>query len=128
MIDRLVDLITAAGLAPPTVSEIESTLKLNGAAETLRLAARTGRVIQVERDRYYGSEALAGFTAALVRVAAAGPITPAAIRNETGVTRKFLIPLLEWADRSALTTRRGDSRVPGPALPKLGGREGENQQ
>jgi selenocysteine-specific elongation factor len=117
MVDRLVNLIAAAALAPPTVSEIESTLRVQGVAEALRLAARGGRVIQIERDRFFGSEALAGFTAALVRVAAAGPITPAAVRDETGVTRKFLIPLLEWADRSALTIRRGDARVPGPALP-----------
>lgn len=120
MTDRLVALITAAGMAPPTVSEIESVVKENGVAETLRLAARAGRLIQVDRDRYFGLEALAGFTAALIRVATAGPITPAAVRDETGITRKLLIPLLEWADRSALTIRRGDARVPGPALSKQG--------
>lgn len=120
MTDRLVDLITAAGMAPPTVSEIELMVKENGVTERLRLAARAGRIIQVDRDRYFGLEALAGFTAALIRVAADGPITPAAIRHETGITRKFLIPLLEWADRSALTIRRGEARVPGPALSKHG--------
>lgn len=120
MVARLVDLIVAAGLAPPTTSEIDAALKVNNAAETLRLAARSGRVVQVEPDRYFGMEALAGFTGALIRLSAAGPITPAAVRNETGVSRKFVIPLLEWADRSGFTIRRGEARVPGPALPKGG--------
>jgi selenocysteine-specific elongation factor len=32
------------------------------------------------------------------------------------VSRKFAVPLLEHLDRSGLTRREGDRRVPGPRL------------
>lgn len=116
MLERLVSVIEAAGLAPGTVAELEAAIAEDGVADTLRLAARSGRVVAVERDRYFGRAALDGFVAAVADAAARGPITPAGLRDATGISRKFLIPLLEWADRAGLTIRRGGSRVPGPAL------------
>src|SRR5437773_835866 len=40
-----------------------------------------------------------------------GPATPAVLRDRLGLTRKYLIPLLEWADRRGVTRRAGDARV-----------------
>jgi len=40
----------------------------------------------------------------------AGPIVPAAVRDRLGVTRKYLIPLLEWADGRGITVREGEGR------------------
>jgi selenocysteine-specific elongation SelB-like protein len=40
------------------------------------------------------------------------------LRDRFGLTRKYLIPLLEWADRRGITERRGDARV----LARLTGR------
>jgi selenocysteine-specific elongation factor len=65
----------------------------------------------VERDRFFSPAALRQFCAALEAVAANGPITPPALRERVGLSRKFLIPLLEWADRSGLTRRDGDRRI-----------------
>jgi selenocysteine-specific elongation factor len=73
-------------------------------------------VVSVERDRYFGRSALAGFVTALRSIGASGAITPGAVRDATGLTRKFVIPLLEWADNSGLTVRRGEGRVAGPKL------------
>ncbi len=116
MLDRLVAAVEAAGLSPPTVAELEADLRLRAVADALRLASRHGRVTAIERDRYAGREALRRFSAILAEVGAAGPITPGAIREATGLSRKFVIPLLEWADGCGLTIRRGDARVPGPKL------------
>jgi hypothetical protein len=33
------------------------------------------------------------------------------VRERTGLSRKFLIPLLEYADRAGVTRRVGDARV-----------------
>jgi hypothetical protein len=33
------------------------------------------------------------------------------LRDRFGLTRKYLIPLLEWADRRGVTRRAGDARV-----------------
>ena len=116
MLDRLVAAVEAGELTPPTVAELESALGLRALADALRLAARSGRVIAVERDRYFGRVALVAFVEVLRSIALQGSITPGAIRDATGLTRKFVIPLLEWADASGLTLRKGDGRVPGPKL------------
>ena len=113
LVDRVVRAIELAGLTPPAAAELEAELKTRGVLDALRLAARDGRVEAVERDRYFSRAALAGFREAVSRVAARGPITPQALRDETGISRKFLIPLLEWSDRTGLTVRTGDARILG---------------
>ena len=115
LVDQVVKLVELAGLTPPAAPEIEAELKTRGVLDALRLAARDGRVEAVERDRYFSRAALTGFREAVFRVAARGPITPQALRDETGISRKFLIPLLEWSDRTGLTVRTGDSRILGRA-------------
>jgi selenocysteine-specific elongation factor len=109
-IDRLVQLLRAAGLAPPTVGELEREIGRADVAATLRLAAGRGLVEAVERDRYYAVEALQGFADVLKELGRAGPIHPPAVRERVGVSRKFLIPLLEWADSRGITVRSGDAR------------------
>jgi selenocysteine-specific elongation factor len=115
-IERLVQAVARAGLSPPTVAELATDLKLDDAADALRIAARQGRIVPVGPDRYYSREAITRFVQSLAAVAGKGPITPAAVREATGLSRKYLIPLLEWADQAGLTIRRGDARVAGPHL------------
>jgi len=38
------------------------------------------------------------------------PFTVARFRDHTGLSRKYVVPILEWADREGLTIRRGDVR------------------
>ena len=38
------------------------------------------------------------------------PFTVAHFRDHTGLSRKYVVPILEWADREGLTIRRGDVR------------------
>ena len=119
-VSRIVARIEEAGLAPPSLGELEESEPR--AAELLRVAAREGRIIAVERDRYFGKAALDGFALTLGRLAGQGAVTPAAVRDATGLSRKFTIPLLEWADRAGLTVRRGDVRLAGPGLKREIGR------
>jgi selenocysteine-specific elongation factor len=110
-IDRVVRAVDAAGLSPPSVAELETELRIGGVADALRLAARQGRLVPVERDRYYAPAALERFVAALREIGGRGTITPAAAREVTGLSRKFLIPLLEWADQRGITRRAGEARI-----------------
>jgi len=79
-------------------------------AAILRLAAQAGRVEAVERERYYARPALERFTATLTDIGRASLIAPAEIRDRLGISRKFMIPLLEWADAKGITERVGDQR------------------
>jgi selenocysteine-specific elongation factor len=121
LVELLVELVNRGGLSPPTVRELENTLQQPGISQALRLAARAGRLVAVERDRYFSPGALSSLTKALRTVAASGPITPAALREATGLSRKYLMPLLEWSDREGFTIRLEEARVAGPALTRSDG-------
>ena len=109
-IDRIVRILSEANLAPPSVAELERSTGRRDLHPLLRLAAARGRVEAVERDRYYTREALEQFTSVLHDMGREGPIVPAAVRDRLGITRKYLIPLLEWADGRGITVREGEGR------------------
>ncbi|HEY8105120.1 MAG TPA: selenocysteine-specific translation elongation factor, partial [Gemmatimonadales bacterium] len=67
-IDRLVRMLQAAGLSPPSIAELERETGRRDVAAVLRLAAARGLVEAVERDRYYSVEALRLFTTALEEI------------------------------------------------------------
>jgi selenocysteine-specific elongation factor len=109
-IDRIVKILADANLAPPSVAELECSTGRRDLHPLLRLAAARGRIEAVERDRYYAREALDHFTGVLNDMGQAGPIVPAAVRDRLGISRKYLIPLLEWADGRGITVREGEGR------------------
>jgi selenocysteine-specific elongation factor len=109
-LDRIVKILSDAELAPPSVAELERSTGRKDLYRILRMAAARGRVEAVERDRYYTREALDRFTGVLNDLGQAGVIIPATIRDRLGISRKYLIPLLEWADHQGITVREGDGR------------------
>ncbi len=112
LLERIVEHLETAGLTPPTTLELEAALKATEVEAALRLLARAGRVERVSPDWYFTSSALHRFTQAVREVAGEqGEVTPAALRERLGLTRKYLIPLLEWSDRQGLTRRAGEGRV-----------------
>jgi len=111
LLDRLLGILEAAGLAPPSISELEQQLGRRGLLPLLKHAAQQRRLVAVEGERYYSPLALERFVQAIRQVASGQEITPSSLRDHTGLSRKYLIPLLEWADRSGVTRRVGDVRV-----------------
>lgn len=107
---QVVAAIREGGLAAPTADELAKRLGIPDALRGLVQASEAGEVILVAEGRYATAEALAGFAGVLREVGSAGDITPGAVRSRTGLSRKYLIPLLEWADRSGITQRQGESR------------------
>jgi hypothetical protein len=47
------------------------------------------------------------------------PLTPAAFRDATGTSRKYVMAILEDLDRRAILRRTADGHVPGPRAPSL---------
>ncbi|HEY6808291.1 MAG TPA: SelB C-terminal domain-containing protein, partial [Gemmatimonadales bacterium] len=96
----------------PTIDELERESAGTPVRALLAHLARGGGVEQLDQDRYAATTALADFRSALeAAIAELGPVTPAQLRDRFGLTRKYLIPLLEWADRRGITKRTGDARV-----------------
>ena len=110
VVREVVDRLEAAGLAPPSVDELAVTTRRTDMPAILRLAAGSGLVVMVERERYYARRALDAFELVLRELGGEGAIEIARLRNRLGISRKFLIPLLEWADREGITVRSGDTR------------------
>ena len=103
--------ICAAEQEPPSVGELVSRYGSSVPA-LLRMLERQGRIVQVERDRYYDRMALDTMIAQLKETLKPGQVyAPAQLRDVLGSSRKFLIPFLEFCDRRGITERRGDGRV-----------------
>jgi len=111
LLERAVSMLEQAGLEPPSVSELERAVGETGLLQSLRFAAQQGRVVAVERDRYFSTQSLNLFRDTIRELAANGPVTPPMLRERLGLSRKFLIPLLEWSDRTGITRRVADTRV-----------------
>jgi selenocysteine-specific elongation factor len=96
----------------PTVAELVREFPDTPVRALLAHLAREGGVEQVDQDRYAWKPALEQFRVALdAALTEVGAATPAVLRDRLGLTRKYLIPLLEWADRRGITRRSGDART-----------------
>ena len=108
---RILETLRAAGREPPSVEELAIAHSAH-AFSILRFFERSGLVAPVSLDRFYDSEALQGMIDALRKgMAKDREYTPQEIRDIIGVSRKFLIPFLEYCDRTGVTERRADGRV-----------------
>ncbi len=109
--DQLAATVKEAGWEPPSTDEL---IKTHGSSvpELLRYLGREGTVVQVEGNRYYDADQLKLLLDQLAALMPADqPRTPSELREAIGLSRKFLIPILEYCDRSGLTFGRGAGRV-----------------
>jgi selenocysteine-specific elongation factor len=102
------------GMEPPNLKEMSERLRRSEKEilEHLGLLVRGGRAIKIKNDIYYAPEPLAEIRGRLLKhLEAKGEITPPEFRDLTGLSRKFMIPLLEYFDQEKLTIRVGDKRL-----------------
>ena len=99
---------------PPSVSEL--TAKFGGSVPAmLRRLERDGELERVSDDRYYSVGAVAGMIEAMRHKLDPGKVcSPGELREVLGVTRKYLIPFLEFCDRKGFTERLEKGRIVRP--------------
>ena len=103
--------LRTAGAEPPSLGELSAA---HGPAVVpiMRMLEREGAVVAVESDRYYDAGALTTLVGKLRTGMAAGrEYTPGELRDVIGLSRKYLIPFLEYCDRRGITERRSTGRV-----------------
>lgn len=111
VLDQLLARLESAGAAPPSVAELAQEIGSEVGTE-LRFLERGGKVIQVEPDRYFASDQLKLLLDRIRGVMAGGSEkSPAELRESLDLSRKFLIPILEYCDRLGLTARGANGRV-----------------
>ena len=111
---RIALYLNEGGIEPPTVREVMERFRCDEKAvrDNLALLVRNGKAARISSDLFYSAEALNGLREKLAAyLREKGEITPPEYRELTGLSRKFLIPLLEYFDSEKLTIRVGDKRV-----------------
>lgn len=118
MRSRVLDVLLGAGTEPPALPELARALDVPVASVTdvARWLMREGALVAVEPERYYAAESVARLREALRSGMAGGrEYSPAELRDLLGLTRKFLIPFLEYCDREGYTIRSGLGRRLAPS-------------
>jgi len=111
---RIETIYRDAALSPPSVKDILETLKGKKAEimSVLGVLLNEGVLVKVTEELYFHSEPMnrlkEDYTAALLRD---GKATPATFKDLTGLSRKYIIPLMEYFDATKLTIRVGDHRT-----------------
>ncbi|HUF29752.1 MAG TPA: selenocysteine-specific translation elongation factor [Gemmatimonadaceae bacterium] len=120
---RLLEVLREAGREPPSVGELGEQVSSH-ASSILKFLERNGKAVQVAPDRFYDPGALSSMIETLRHGMDDGRShTPQELRDLLGISRKFLIPFLEYCDRTGVTERRADGRVLSEAL-RAGDRPG----
>ncbi len=108
--DRLEAALAVA--APPSLA---AAARLAGCpADGVRTLERAGRIVVLEPDLAYAMGTYRDLAAVALRLAARSPLTPAAFRDATGTSRKYVMAILEDLDRRAILRRTPAGHVPGP--------------
>jgi selenocysteine-specific elongation factor len=84
-------------------------------AELARYLVESGRAVKVTSELLYPAPLWAEIERRVREHFARGPsLTMADFKGLFQVSRKYAVPILEHLDRTGLTRREGDVRVPGP--------------
>ena len=100
-------------LQPPYFRELSRTFNIDTsqAKDVLQLLADEGLVVKAKEDLFFSAEAVNDLKSRLLAfLQAHGEITTPQFKEMTGITRKYLIPLLEYFDSKQVTIRVGDIR------------------
>jgi selenocysteine-specific elongation factor len=104
------------GFDPPWVRDFARELKVSESAarQLMKRLAQMGELVEIVPDRFYRRRTVQQMVATLAELSAAagdGAVTAGAFRDRIGTGRKLAILILEFFDRSGITTRRGDLRT-----------------
>jgi selenocysteine-specific elongation factor len=105
-----------AVVAPPPLREAAAAAGCPAAA--VRELERKGRIVVLDADLAYAMSTYRDLAAKALDIARREPLTPAAFRDVTGTSRRFVMPILEDLDRRGILRRTPDGHLPGPRAPE----------
>jgi selenocysteine-specific elongation factor len=119
LLQRLTAAYAAAGVQSPELHELPPDLASAPDLPLLiRLLERSGALVRLGGARWIDAAALASAVSAIYAQFEAGQrLGIPDFRQVLNLSRKHLIPLLEYLDRAGVTVRTGDDRVLQPAAP-----------
>jgi selenocysteine-specific elongation factor len=110
---RLETLLDVA--APPPLSE---AARVSGCPPVgIRALESDNRIVRVDDDLAWSRSAYDALERQALDLATPEPLTPAALRDATGTSRKYVMALLQDLDRRGVLRRTPAGHVPGPRAP-----------
>jgi len=112
--EKITRIYRDAGLTPPLTKELmeQFAAQRKRATDILNVMLREDALVKLNEDMYFDREALdrlrEDYREILIRD---GKATPATFKELTGLSRKFIIPLMEYFDKTKLTIRVEDHRM-----------------
>ncbi len=103
-----------AGLTPPQLTDVVAGFQdqKNQAQSIVKLMLKDGDLIKINEELCFSRGIMEqlrnDYKALLVKD---GKATPASFKELTGLSRKYIIPLMEYFDMDKLTVRVGDHRI-----------------
>jgi selenocysteine-specific elongation factor len=114
--DRLVAALDL--VAPPSLAE---AARATGCPpDGVRALEAGGAIVRLDDDLAYSATAYAALEDRAVTLAAAGPLAPAALRDATGTSRKYVMAVLADLDRRGILRRTPEGHVLGPRAASVG--------
>jgi selenocysteine-specific elongation factor len=111
-LDRILALLRTAGLEAPEVDELAPQVGAADLPPLLRFLERDGQLIRLSHSRFADAGAIARAVSDLrAQLPLQQPLGVGDFRDVLKLSRKHLIPLLEYLDRAGVTVRAGDDRV-----------------
>lgn len=110
----IAEIYIQAGLTPPALADVLERLKdsKDKAKSIITLMLKEGELIKVNEELCFSRQTLSklreDYRAMLLLEK---KVTPVAFKEMTGLTRKYVIPLMEYFDMEKLTVRVGDHRI-----------------
>ena len=110
---KMLDLYQNGGLQPPYFRDVPGMLNVDSdhTKDVMMLLVEEGLIVKTKDDLYFHADAITELKNRLVDfLKSNGEITTPRFKEMTGVSRKYVIPLIEYFDANKVTLRVGDSR------------------
>ena len=108
-----------AALAVPAPPSLEAAAATAGCPpEGVRALQADGRIVRIGPDMAWAAPTYHRLAALALDMARATPLTPAAFRDGTGTSRRYVLAILEDLDRRGILGRTPEGHIPGPRAPR----------
>jgi len=111
--DKILKTYRESGLQPPYFKELgkQLTADPSRARDVLNLLVKEGRLVKVKEDLFFDADTVTRLKQRLVEfLTVNGEISTPQFKEMTAVSRKYVIPLIEFFDAQNFTIRIGDIR------------------
>lgn len=112
VLSRIEEIYKNGGLEPPYFKDLGKDLTNKSGRDLLEVMVKKHTLVKVKEDLYFHHNAIKELEERLIKfLQEKGEITTPELKELTGVSRKYTIPLIEYFDKIQLTVRVGDKRV-----------------